>query len=139
MMNMSNCILNLQGSYSVIDIQNFWAAVLKQDADAIREYFAPDAWINWHNTNEHFTVNEFLRANCEYPGAWIGQVETEIHVDDTIITATHVETKDNSLSFHVTSFIQVKDGKIVAIDEYWGDDGEAPSWRKNMNIGRKIK
>ena len=123
----------------MIDIHKFWAAVLNQDADAIRAFFTPTAYVNWHNTNEHFTVEEFIRANCEHPGDWIGEVEKEIHVDDTIITATHVATKDGKLSFHVTSFIQVKDGKIVAVNEYWGDDGEAPQWRQDMNIGRKIK
>ena len=49
-----------------MDIKKFWDAVLRQDADAIREYFHPDAWVNWRNTNEHFTVEEFIRANCEY-------------------------------------------------------------------------
>ena len=39
-----------------MDIKAFWDAVLRQDANAIREYFYPDAWVNWHNTNEHFTV-----------------------------------------------------------------------------------
>ncbi len=123
----------------MIDIARFWDAVLRQDREAIRSYFDADAYVNWHNTNERFTVDEFIRANCEYPGEWTGEVEKEIHVDDLTITATHIETKDGSLSFHVTSFIQVKDGKIVAVDEYWGDDGEAPKWRQDMNIGRKIK
>ncbi len=122
-----------------MNILKFWDAVLKQDREAIRSYFHADAYVNWHNTGEHFTVDEFIQANCAYPGKWMGEVEKEIHVDDTIITATHVQTHDGSLSFHVTSFIQVKDGKIVAVDEYWGDDGEAPKWRQDMNIGSKIK
>ncbi len=122
----------------MIDIHKFWAAVLKQDAEAIRSCFAPAAFINWHNTNERFTVEEFILANCEYPGDWTGQVEKEFYAGDTIITATHVATKDGSLSFHVTSFIQVKAGKIVAVDEYWGDDCEAPGWRQDMKIGSKI-
>ena len=58
-----------------MDIKVFWDAVLRQDADTIREYFHPDAWVNWHNTNEHFTVEEFIQANCEYPGEWDGEVE----------------------------------------------------------------
>ncbi len=123
----------------MIDIAKFWDAILKQDREAIRSYFAADACVNWHNTGEHFTVDEFIRANCEYPGEWTGEVEKEIHADDTIITATHVQTQDGSLSFHVTSFIQMKDGKIAHVDEYWGDDGEAPKWRQDMNIGSKIK
>ena len=57
-----------------MDIKAFWNAVLRQDADTIREYFHPDAWVNWHNTNEHFTVEEFIQANCEHPGEMDGEV-----------------------------------------------------------------
>ena len=46
-----------------MDIEAFWNAVLRQDADAIREYFHPDTYANRHNTNEHFTAEEFIRAN----------------------------------------------------------------------------
>ena len=29
--------------------------------------------------------------------------------------------------------------KIISVDEYWSDDGEAPQWRQEMHIGRPIK
>lgn len=29
-------------------------------------------------------------------------------------------------------------GMISRMDEYWGDDGEPPAWRKDMNIGVPI-
>ena len=51
-----------------MNIQQFWSDVLAQRADEIREYFHADAFVNWHCSNEHFTVEEFIRANCEYPG-----------------------------------------------------------------------
>ncbi len=25
------------------------------------------------------------------------------------------------------------------MDEYWGDDGDAPEWRRTMGIGKRIK
>ncbi len=56
-----------------------------------------------------------------------------------IITATRVYPKDRSTSFHVTSFIKLQDDKITAMDEYWADDSEAPKWRQDMKIGRKIR
>lgn len=121
-----------------MNIQQFWSAVLAQRADEIREYFHAYAYVNWHCTGEHFTVEEFIRANCEYPGDWDGDIEKIVTADDMIITATRVYSKDNSVSFHVTSFIKLKDDKIVAMDEYWGDDGEAPKWRQDMKIGRRI-
>lgn len=122
-----------------MNIREFWDAVLRQDANAIRKYFHSDAWVNWHNTNEHFTLEEFIRANCEYPGDWNGRVEKVITTDTHIITATHVFTKGGKLSFHVASFIRITDGKITSIDEYWGDDSAPPQWRQDKHIGSKIK
>lgn len=122
-----------------MDIYGFWDAVLRQDAEAIRSYFHPAAFVNWHNTNERFSVGEFIRANCEYPGDWEGEVERVITTPDHIITVTRVCSKDKTLSFHATSFIRVLDGKIVAVDEYWGDDGDAPQWRRDKKIGTKIR
>lgn len=51
-----------------MDVIEFWRYVLEQDADRLREFFCEDAYVNWHCTNEHFNVNEYIRANCEYPG-----------------------------------------------------------------------
>ena len=122
-----------------MNINQFWTDVLNQDAKALESYFHEDAFINWHCTNEHFTAAEFIRANCEYPGNWTGEIEKKYVLDDTIITATHVYSKDSSLSFHVVSFIKVKDDKIISVDEYWGDDGVAPQWRLDKHIGTVIK
>ena len=121
-----------------MDMKSFWAAVLRQDADAIRPYFHPEAYVNWHNTNEHFTVEEFIRANCEYPGQWEGEVEQIISTDDCMITATHVHSVDGKISCHATSFIHIADGRITAMDEYWGDDGQVPQWRQEKHIGTPI-
>lgn len=112
-----------------MDIQSFWEAVLKQDAKRLREFFASDAYINWHCTNEHFTVEEYIRANCEYPGEWDGEIQRIEKAGDVYIVVVHVYTCDRSGSFHVASFMRVRDGKILSLDEYWGDDGAAPQWR----------
>ena len=122
-----------------MNIKQFWQDVLLQDRDAIREYFSNDAYVNWHCTNEHFTVEEFIRANCEYPGEWDGVVERIENTGDTVITVAHVYPKDKSLSFHVISFIRIRHDKIISVDEYWADDGEAPQWRQEMRIGQPIK
>lgn len=122
-----------------MDICKFWKAVLEQKADIIRKFFDKDAYINWHCTNEHFSVDEFIIANCEYPGDWDGEVERVEKINDLFITVTHVYPKDKTLSFHVTSFIKVIDDKITAVDEYWADDGAAPDWRLEKHIGKPIR
>lgn len=122
-----------------MNIFEFWKAVLVQNENEIREFFHKDALINWHCTNECFNVDEFIIANCEYPGDWDGRVERVETLDDLIITVTNVYSKDRSTSFHVTSFIKAKEDKIISIDEYWADDGDAPEWRLKKHIGKAIR
>ena len=127
----------LKGDWKM-DVKKFWAAVLGQDAGAMRPYFHEDARVNWHNTNEQFTVEEFIRANCEYPGQWDGEVERVVEQGGLVITATRVWAAGGGPSFHVVSFIQLREERIISVDEYWGDDGAPPQWRVEKQIGRAI-
>ena len=56
-----------------------------------------------------FTVEEYIKANCEYPGDWDGKIE---RIDKTnnniIILVCQLFPKYKSVSFHVVSFIRVK-------------------------------
>ena len=122
-----------------MDIQSFWNDVLSQNARALPHYFVDDAVIRWHCSNEQFTVAEYIQANCEYPGEWDGQIERAEQYGEQLVTVVNVFTKDRSASFHVVSFMKLQNGKIAALDEYWADDGQAPEWRKAMQIGRPIR
>ena len=51
-----------------MNIDAFWKAVIQQNADELRTFFHKNAYVNWHCSNEHFTVEEYIQANCEYPG-----------------------------------------------------------------------
>lgn len=120
-------------------MHRFWGAVLAQDERKIREFFHEDAYVNWHCTNEHFDVDEFIVANCEYPGDWDGRVERVERLNDLIITVVNVYPRDRSVSFHATSFIKIRDDKIISMDEYWADDAEPPQWRLDKQIGTSIR
>ncbi|MBR0461131.1 MAG: nuclear transport factor 2 family protein [Erysipelotrichaceae bacterium] len=122
-----------------MNTERFWKDILEQNEKALPDYFHPDAVIRWHCTNEKFTVNEFICANCEYPGSWDGEIERIESLGSKLITAINVYPRDRSASFHVVSFFELKDGLIMSLDEYWSDDGEAPSWRKEMGVGKPIR
>lgn len=117
----------------------FMADVAAQNRANLKSHFLADAVINWHNTNESFSVEEYIIANCEYPGEWYGNVERVETIDDLVISVARIWARDNSNSFHVVSFFKIKDGKISSLDEYWGDDGTAPQWRLGKKIGKPIK
>lgn len=115
---------------------SYWRDVAGQNAAGLSAYFETDASIRWHNTNEQFTVEEFITADCEYPGKWRGEVERIEQNNEGVITVAKVW--NDNVSFHVTSFFQLRQGKIAVLDEYWSEDGPAPEWRRNMHIGLPI-
>ena len=121
-----------------MDVKEFWIDVLGQNREKLISYFHKDAIIRWHCSNELFTVSEYIKANCEYPGEWEGKIERIEKTENMIITAVKVYSVNKSSSFHVVSFIKTENNLITEMDEYWADDTEVPEWRRKMNIGRKI-
>ena len=122
-----------------MDLSSFWKDVLSKNRAALPSYFWEDAVIRWHCTNEQFSVAEFVRANCDYPGEWEGMIERAEESGDLLISVVKVFLRDRSASFHAVSFFAMKEGRIRTLDEYWADDGDAPAWRKRMGIGRPIR
>ena len=122
-----------------MNINNFWRDVLSQNEKTLPSYFCEDAVIRWHCSNEWFTVTEYVRANCEYPGDWDGEIERAETLGDGVVTALRVFPTDCGASFHVVSFLRLKGNKIREMDEYWTDDGDAPKWRRDMRIGTPIQ
>ena len=121
-----------------MDLKAFWQDVISQGRENLPSWFCEDAVIRWHCTGEQFTIAEYVRANCEYPGSWTGEIERVEECGDTVILAGRVSPTDKSASFHVVSFLRLRDGKIAEMDEYWADDGEPPAWRRKMKIGKPL-
>lgn len=120
-------------------VQNYWVDVAEQNADNMRTYFTDNGVINWHNSNESFNLEEYIKANCEYPGEWSVKVERLEQTGDLIISVARLQLMGTDSVFRATSFIRFIEDKIVTIDEYWGDEGPAPQWRIDMQLGRKIR
>ena len=120
-------------------ITNYWNDVAKQNAKQLELYFNLDALIFWHDSNEQFTVSEFIMANCEYPGDWCVEIERVEQIRGLVITVTRVFLSDKSVSVHVVSFFEFENDKIASLNEYWGEDVEIPQWRLEKNLGRPIK
>ena len=122
-----------------MNIQLFWNDVINKNKETLTSYFYDNARILWPCTNEEFTLEEYLIANCDYPGEWTGTIEKLEEEEDEIILVGNVLSKDKTISCHVVSFIYLKNDKIVKLVEYWADDGDVPNWRKEKHIGKSIK
>lgn len=123
----------------MFDAAAYWRSVIRQDRVRLEKHFAINAVVRWHNTNEQFTAGEFIRANCDYPGRWGGELERIERHGDTIVTVVRIFSTDSSVSFHAVSFIRLFGEKIAELDEYWSEDGDPPAWRKALNLGRAIQ
>ena len=120
-------------------VTRLWYEIDGHHWHRLPEYFAPDAVIRWHNTNEQFTVPEFVRANSDYPGNWAAEVERVLTGGDTVCSVVRVWDREGEASFHVTSFFAFQGGLIIALDEYWGEDGAPPAWRTAQRIGKPFR
>lgn len=115
-----------------------WNDIDKQNWSNIHTYFEDGAIINWNNTNERFTVDEFVRVNAEYPGDWNIKIERLEYLENLVVSVVKVYLKADDISVHATSFFEFNHGKIKVLNEYWGDDGKAPQWRIEKQIGTQI-
>lgn len=122
-----------------MNIEKYWESTLKQRAEEMRKFFHPKAKVRFHNTNEEFTVDEFIEINCEYPGSWNGVIKRIEKIGRIQIIVVQVFDREQNLFFHVTSFMEIEEDKIISIDEYWGEDGCPPQWRLDKKIGKRIK
>lgn len=121
-----------------MDIVKFWKYALEQNAEQMRAFFCENGYVNWHCTNEHFDVDEFIRANCEYPGAWEGIVERTEVMNDLIVTVTHVYPKDKTASFHVTSFSKSRIQKFYQLMNIGPRMVKLPTGGKRLKLGGRF-
>lgn len=119
-------------------VVDLWNDMDKQNLDNLYLYFTNDAVINWHNTNESFDVEEFIRVNREYPGDWNIKIERLESIENLVISVVKAQLKNEDTSVHAVSFFEFHDGKIKLLNEYWGDDGKVPQWRIDTKLGNRL-
>ena len=119
-------------------VTDFWHDIHNQNWDKLADYFSETAVINWHHTNEQFTVDEYILINSEYPGTWIIETEHFLEVDGFVTSVIKAFAPDKSVIFHAVSFFSFEDTKICTLDEYWSLVIEPPQWRKEMKVGRPL-
>jgi hypothetical protein len=130
-------ILTCRAWASGFNADGFISAVCQQDAETLRAFFLPEAVICWHCSNEQFAVDEYIRANCEYPGNWDGEIQRVEKTTDGVVILTKIFSDD--FATFVTAFVKLQDGKISHLDECYADySEEIPQWRRKMSIGKPI-
>lgn len=111
-------------------VHAYWKAIHELRFEALRELFNATAVITWPNTEEVFTLDEFIYVNRAYPGEWDEEVLQVYETGTTLISEAMVTGKERS--FLAISIFTIQDGKITSLREYWTVVEEAPKWRKQL-------
>ena len=121
------------------NIEQFYKDMTAKKDSELRAYFNPSAIICWHDSNEQFTLDEYIKVNCAFPSSWTATIErVEQYAKGLIVTAQHDNAQEKISVKHV-AFIELNtDGKITRFDEYYVAMEEVPKWRSEMGLGRPI-
>jgi len=124
----------------MFDPKKFLQDVVSKNAEAFKGYFTNDAIICWHDSNEQFTLDEFVKANCEYPSVWTCEIERIEKIEKGFAIAAEMNHPADGFYVKYISFIELNDNeKVQRLDEYFVAIEEIPQWRRDMNIGRSIR
>jgi hypothetical protein len=115
-------------------VLQLWNKMSCQKFDELVAYFKPDCLIYWHNTDEVFSVLEYVHVNKIYPGNWKIEVLRLEKSNDVIISVVKITSNEEKISLHATSFFTFENHKISRLDEYFGLDEEPPIWRNNKEM-----
>ena len=86
---------------------------------------AEDFEARWPNTRERIRGREnFIALNENYPGVWRCAVRRIEECAGGVVTVT--EIGDDRTALFAVSFFSVRDGRIAAAEEYFGDNGPPP-------------
>jgi hypothetical protein len=114
-------------------VKKYWKLFDEAKFAEAGELMVPHAVIRWWNTREEFKERDkFIEANRMYPGRWKINIERLECIGDLVISVVKVAGAD--ISFYATSFFTLKEQLIVQIDEYWGENSEAPEWRRKAAL-----
>lgn len=107
----------------------YWNAPTPTDLEELKQFFHAEAVVNWPNTSESFSLEEYLIVNSEYPGNWQGEIERTEAIGDLVVIAARFREIDTGESHHAVWFFNYQGDKIMRLDEYWGEDCDPPQWR----------
>lgn len=119
---------------SLMKLKSFWNDMNERNWDKLARYFWPKAEIEWPNTGERFTVDDFVKVNSEYPGTWDIELQRIEQCGTTLISVALVKEHDGDQSLFVASFFEFDGDLILKLIEYWSENGEPPEWRRGLNV-----
>jgi ketosteroid isomerase-like protein len=113
-------------------VERFWQTMNSNDWNAVAALLHDDHVLEWPQSGERVRGRaNFVAVNAHYPisGPW--RFEIRNLVTDVGGAASDVLVTAPSVSTHVVTFFEMRDGRIWRMVEYWPDPFEVAVWRAN--------
>lgn len=111
-------------------VKKFWQLFSEQKWDHAAELLHRDFVATWPQSRERMIgAKNFVDVNRYYPGNHKIEVVHVFGLENKILTTVWIEADTGQKTF-ANSIFDVKDGKIIAAEEYWAEPYPAPEWRK---------
>ncbi len=112
-------------------IERFIERFTLQEWHKARELLAPDFTGVWPQSREKMNADQYIEVNRRYPGNHVLKIVRAHEVGDLVIATTWIDADTGQKTF-VTSYFEVRDGKIASAEEYWAEPYAAPESRREL-------
>jgi len=111
-------------------IKSFWKLVSSQKWNETASLLHQDFIAVWPQSKERIIGSmNFIDVNRNYPGNHIVKVVHAFEIGNKVHTTVWIEADTGQKTF-ANSIFEIKDGKILSVEEYWAEPYLAPEWRR---------
>lgn len=101
---------------------NSFGAMDARDYDHAGTRLTHDSVVDWPDSHERMTRDQWIQVNAEYPGDWAAVREQVVATDTVVVSVTRVFARTSSGPvLFVVSFFQFQAAGICGLTEYWSD------------------
>lgn len=117
---------------------NLWKTIEQGNFDMLTKFYSNDVEIFFPNTKELFlNLDSFIEFNHKYPGNFFCKVEKML--ENFEHTVAIIKVYNETSSFYCTAFYDFSNNKIKKAVEYWSENTDIPSWRRELGLTKIIE
>lgn len=111
-------------------VRALWTAFQARDWGGARALLRDDFESTWWTSGERFHgADTYIRVQRDYPEGWtIHLIEVAPLADGRVLSLARVDQAPDR--FFATAVWRIEDGRLAAVDEYWGTYEAPPPWRE---------
>ncbi|MBC7456865.1 MAG: hypothetical protein H7235_01205, partial [Bdellovibrionaceae bacterium] len=115
---------------SINKIHNFWNYFSEQKWNEAETLLHADFVATWPQSKERIVgPKNYINVNRNYPGKHKFKIIHSFPFANKVLMTAWIEADTRQKTF-VNSIIEISEGKILNIEEYWAEPFSAPEWRK---------